>query len=90
MRSASYAYAQHGIRVNSVHPTGVATPMIFNEHMARIFEANPDAGAMSGNLMPVPFVEPVDVTNATLFLVGENARFITGTTLPVDAGFAMM
>lgn len=88
MRSASYAYAQYGIRVNSVHPTGVATPMIFNEHMARVFEANPDAGAMSGNLLPVPFVEPIDVTNAVLYLISDSARYITGTTLPVDAGFA--
>lgn len=90
MRSASYAYAKHGIRVNSVHPTGVATPMIFNEHMARVFEANPDPGAMSGNLLPVPFVEPVDVTNAVLYLVSDGARYVTGVTLPVDAGFAVM
>ncbi|WP_179475759.1 mycofactocin-coupled SDR family oxidoreductase [Mycolicibacterium vinylchloridicum] len=90
MRSASYAYAKHGIRVNSVHPTGVATPMIFNEHMARVFDANPDPSAMAGNLLPVPFVEPADVTNAVVFLVGEKARYITGTSLPVDAGFAVM
>ncbi|OBG83783.1 3-ketoacyl-ACP reductase [Mycobacterium sp. E802] len=90
MRSAAYAYAQHSIRVNSVHPTGVATPMIFNEHMARVFEANPDSSAMTGNLMPVPFVEPLDVTNAVVFLAGEKARYITGVALPVDAGFAIM
>ncbi|OMB77398.1 mycofactocin-coupled SDR family oxidoreductase [Mycolicibacterium conceptionense] len=90
MRSAAYAYAQHNIRVNSVHPTGVATPMIFNEHMAKVFEANPDSSAMTGNLMPVPFVEPLDVTNAVVFLAGEKARYITGVALPVDAGFAIM
>lgn len=90
MRSAAYAYAPHNIRVNSVHPTGVATPMIFNEHMAKVFEANPDSSAMTGNLMPVPFVEPLDVTNAVVFLSGEKARYITGVSLPVDAGFAVM
>ncbi len=90
MRSAAYAYAKHGIRVNSVHPTGVGTPMIFNDHMANLFAANPDASAMSGNLMPVPFIEPIDVTNAVLFLVSDSARYLTGTALPVDAGFATM
>jgi SDR family mycofactocin-dependent oxidoreductase len=90
MRSAAYAYGAHGIRVNSIHPTGVATPMILNEHMARLFEANPDASAMSGNLLPVPFVDPIDVTNAVLFLISDAARHITGVTLPVDAGFAVM
>ncbi|MEV0674755.1 mycofactocin-coupled SDR family oxidoreductase [Mycobacterium sp. NPDC050441] len=89
MRSAAYAYAPHHIRVNSIHPTGVATPMIFNDHMARVLEANPDSSAMSGNLLPVPFVEPIDVTNAVLFLIGDSARYITGMTLPVDAGFAV-
>ncbi|ANI42508.1 mycofactocin-coupled SDR family oxidoreductase [Mycolicibacterium vaccae] len=90
MRSAANAYAQQNIRVNSIHPTGVATPMIFNDHMARVFEANPEGSAMSGNLLPVPFVEPSDVTAAVLFLVSDGARYITGTTLPVDAGFAVM
>jgi SDR family mycofactocin-dependent oxidoreductase len=90
MRSASYAYAPQGIRVNSVHPTGVGTPMIFNDHMAKVFEANPDASAMSGNLLPVPFVEPIDVTNAVLFLISDSGRYITGQTLPVDAGFGAM
>jgi NAD(P)-dependent dehydrogenase (short-subunit alcohol dehydrogenase family) len=49
MRSASCAYAQHNIRVNSEHPTGVATPMIFTEHMARVFES-------SSNLSATPVV----------------------------------
>jgi NAD(P)-dependent dehydrogenase (short-subunit alcohol dehydrogenase family) len=78
MRSAAYAYASQNIRVNSVHPTGVATPMIFNEHMTSLFEANPEGTGMSDNLMPVPYVEAMDVTNAVTFLVSEKARYITG------------
>ena len=83
MRSAANAYAAHHIRVNSVHPTGVATPMIFNEHMATVFTDNPQLAAMSGNLLPVPFVEPVDVSNVVTFLASEKARYITGVTMPV-------
>ncbi|AKK28729.1 mycofactocin-coupled SDR family oxidoreductase [Mycobacterium sp. EPa45] len=90
MRSAANAYAPHNIRVNSVHPTGVATPMIFNEHMAGVFEADPNSSAMAGNLLRVPFVEPVDVTNAVLYLISDTARYVTGVTLPVDAGFGVM
>jgi NAD(P)-dependent dehydrogenase (short-subunit alcohol dehydrogenase family) len=90
MRSAAYAYAKNNIRVNTVHPTGVATPMIFNEHMMRMFEANPEGTGMSGNLLDVPYVEPADVTNAVLFLISDAARYMTGSTLPVDAGFAVM
>jgi NAD(P)-dependent dehydrogenase (short-subunit alcohol dehydrogenase family) len=88
--AASYAHADNNIRVNSVHPTGVATPMIFNEHMARMFEANPEGTGMSGNLLDVPYVEPADVTNAVLFLISDAARYVTGKTMPVDAGFAVM
>ena len=90
MRSAANAYAAQNIRVNSVHPTGVATPMIFNEHMATVFTDNPQLAAMSGNLLPVPFVEAVDVTNVVTFLASENARYITGVAMPVDAGHAAM
>jgi NAD(P)-dependent dehydrogenase (short-subunit alcohol dehydrogenase family) len=64
--------------------------MIFNDHMTNLFAANSDASAMSGNLLPVPYVEPIDVTNAVLFLISASARYLTGTTLPVDAGFGAM
>lgn len=91
MRSAANSYAAHNIRVNSVHPTGVGTPMIFNQHMADVFANNPeDLGAMTGNLLPVPFVEPIDVTNVVEFLVSDKARYITGVTMPVDAGYGVM
>jgi (+)-trans-carveol dehydrogenase/(-)-trans-carveol dehydrogenase len=41
------------------------------------------------NALPVPWVEPVDISNAVLFLASDEARYITGVTLPVDAGFLL-
>lgn len=90
MRSAANAYAKDSIRVNSIHPTGVATPMIINDYMAQRFASTPLSEAMAGNLLPVPFVEPQDVTNAVLWLVSPKARYVTGVMLPVDAGHAVM
>lgn len=88
MRSASYAYAEHNIRVNSVDPTGVATPVIFDERMTHIVDPGSDLRPMAGNPLTVPDVEPSDVTNAVLFLISHTARYITGATLPVGAGAA--
>jgi SDR family mycofactocin-dependent oxidoreductase len=90
MRSAAYAYAQDGIRVNTVHPTGVSTPMVLNEHMGQYFTENPNAATLAANLLPVPFVEPEDVTEAVLYLASDRARYLTGVTLPVDAGYTSM
>lgn len=90
MRSAANAYAQYNIRVNSVHPTGVATPMIMNEFTATRIKENPKGSALSANLLPVPFVESADVTNAVVWLASSKARYITGATLPVDAGHTVM
>lgn len=90
MRSAANAYAPHRIRVNSVHPTGVATPMIMNEYMAEQFAISPISVSMGGNLLPAPYVEAQDVTDAVVWLAGPKSRYITGTALPVDAGHAVM
>ncbi len=90
MRSAANAYAAHSIRVNTVHPTGVSTPMILNDHTLRTFQENPNGAALSANLLPVPFVEAEDVTNVVVFLASPKARYITGVALPVDAGHAVM
>jgi enoyl-[acyl-carrier-protein] reductase (NADH) len=64
--------------------------MIFNEHMATVFAENPQLSAMSGNLLAVPYVEAMDVTNVVTFLASNKARYITGVALPVDAGYAVM
>jgi SDR family mycofactocin-dependent oxidoreductase len=90
MRSAANAYAPHKIRVNSVHPSGVATPMILNDFVVNRMMENPNP-AVSQNLLPdVPLVESRDVTEAVLWLVGPRARYVTGVTVPVDAGHVVM
>jgi SDR family mycofactocin-dependent oxidoreductase len=90
MRSAANAYAPHKIRVNSVNPGGVATPMIINDFVISEMTANPNP-AVSQTLLPdVPLVEAQDVTEAVLWLVSPRARYVTGITVPVDAGHVVM
>jgi SDR family mycofactocin-dependent oxidoreductase len=90
MRSAANAYAPHKIRVNSVHPAGVTTPMILNDFVVNRMLENPNP-AVSQMLLPdVPLVEPQDVTEAVLWLVGPRARYVTGVSIPVDAGHIVM
>ena len=87
MRTWANWLAPHNIRVNSIHPTGVATPMIMNETIEQMMAANPDMGNAMANLMPVPVVESIDISNAVLYLVSDMGRYVSGVTLPVDAGF---
>jgi SDR family mycofactocin-dependent oxidoreductase len=94
MRTLALELAPHMIRVNSLHPTQVDTDMIMNEFTFKLFSPdteNPtieDFGPASQamNALPIPWVEPVDISNALLFLASDEARYITGVTLPVDAG----
>ncbi|MCG3754000.1 mycofactocin-coupled SDR family oxidoreductase [Amycolatopsis sp. Poz14] len=86
MRSLAYWLAPHRIRVNSVHPTGVDTPMLANEVIGTWFAQNPAVAAMAANHMPVEMVESADISNAVLYLVSDDGRYVTGATLPVDAG----
>lgn len=97
MRSYAIELAPHMIRVNTIHPSNVATPMILNEATYKAFRPdleNPTEeealGALAGlNLLPIPYTEPRDISNAVLFLASEEARYITGVALPVDAGGAI-
>ena len=89
MRSFAHWLAPHSIRVNTVHPTGVPTPMITNEVMQAHLRATPATSDRQGNLLPVPMVECRDVSDAVAWLASDAARYITGVTLPVDAGFAV-
>lgn len=87
MRSYANQLAQYSIRVNTVHPTGVNTPMVANEAMQQFLEADPQMGQAMANALPVEMIEPVDISNAILYLVSDAGRYVTGVTLPVDAGF---
>ena len=94
MKALANELAPFGIRVNSVNPTNVATPMLLNDSVYRRFrpdlehpvEADALDGFASLNLMPVPYVQPEDVSNAVIWLCSDAARYLTGVSLPVDAG----
>jgi len=94
MRTLALELAPDMIRVNSIHPTQVDTPMIMNEATWRLFRPdleNPtradfEPASQSMNALPIPWVEAVDISNALLFLASDEARYITGVALPVDAG----
>ena len=76
----------HGIRVNSIHPTGVDTPL--NDGLAAMegMTTQEIAERSAGNLLPVPWIEASDVAEAMRFLVSEKARYMTGTEFVIDAG----
>jgi SDR family mycofactocin-dependent oxidoreductase len=93
MRTLAIELAPHAIRVNAVCPTNVDTPIIHNDHTARLFvpdgDPNPDdleAALRSVNRMPVPWIDPGDVAAAVAWLVSDEARYVTGAVVPVDAG----
>jgi SDR family mycofactocin-dependent oxidoreductase len=89
MRAYANALAAQSVRVNTVHPTGVASPMIMNEAVPRWIEEYPEVGAGLQNAMPVELVECRDIANAVCWLCSDEARFVTGVALPVDAGFSV-
>lgn len=97
MRTLALELAPDMIRVNSIHPTQVDTPMIMNEGTYKLFaphKENPTRedfapASQATNALPIPWVEAVDVSNAVLFLASDEARYITGVPLPVDAGGAL-
>jgi SDR family mycofactocin-dependent oxidoreductase len=85
-KSWAIELAPYGIRVNSLHPTGVNTPM--NDGLAALEGLTPMeiAERSAGNLLPVPWIEPEDVAHAVLYLASDRSRFITGASLVIDAG----
>ncbi|MCB0929612.1 MAG: mycofactocin-coupled SDR family oxidoreductase [Mycobacterium sp.] len=94
MRSFAVELGQHNIRVNSVHPTHVATPMLHNEGTFKMFRPdleNPGPDDMAPicqlfHVLPIPWVQPVDISNGVLFFASDESRYVTGVELPIDAG----
>jgi SDR family mycofactocin-dependent oxidoreductase len=90
MRVYANLLARQNIRVNSIHPSGVDTPMINNEFTRQWLAdlvAQSDSPPDMGNAMPVEVLQADDIANAVAWLVSDQARYITGVTLPVDAGY---
>ena len=94
MRTFAVELGQHSIRVNAVCPTNVNTPMFMNEGTKKLFRPdleNPGvddlaAAAQFMHVLPIGWVEPIDISNAVLFLASDEARYVTGLPVTVDAG----
>ncbi|MDI2030549.1 mycofactocin-coupled SDR family oxidoreductase [Saccharopolyspora sp. TS4A08] len=95
MKTLAKELGEHSIRVNTVNPTNVDTSMIQNGRVWGLFDpSNPAPTKESArsafttvSVLPVPWVETADVSNAVAFLASDEARYITGITMPIDAGF---
>ena len=88
MRTLANELAPHSIRVNTIHPTGVRTKLLDNDHIRDFLAAHPEWDANISNALPVDLVEPEDISNAIVWLASDEGRYVTGVVLPVDAGFA--
>lgn len=94
MKVLAQELAPHGIRVNSINPTNVWTPMLNNDHFRMLFTGGDPNGTIADfaaaattiNALPIPWVDPIDVSNGVLYLASDEARYVTGTTLVIDAG----
>ncbi len=94
MRTLAGELAPYEIRVNSINPTNVNTLMINNPHYNRLFAGGKEDATQQDALealtamhaLPIPFLEPIDVSNAVVYLAGDEGRYITGTTHVIDAG----
>ena len=93
MKQLAVTLAPESIRVNSVHPTGVKSGMTMNEAMMTLALQAAEGGDNSisamQNAMPIDILEPEDISDAVAFLVSDQAKWITGVALPVDAGFCV-
>jgi (+)-trans-carveol dehydrogenase len=94
MRALAVELGPSMIRVNTVHPTNVETPMILNDAIYSAFRPDLESPGVEDikslmtemNAMPLPWVEPIDVSNAILYLASDEARYVTGIALPVNLG----
>jgi SDR family mycofactocin-dependent oxidoreductase len=97
MKSLANELGEYKIRVNSVNPTQVDTKMIQNEGVYRLFRPDLEVPTRddvvdsfaSTNVLPVPWVEPRDISRAIMWLLSDEARYVTGTAVNVDAGYTI-
>jgi SDR family mycofactocin-dependent oxidoreductase len=85
-RALANELATHNVRVNTVHPTGVPTGMNPASLFGLLTEVRPDLAPLFGNALPVQMAEAIDISNAVLFLVSDESRYVTGLEFKVDAG----
>jgi SDR family mycofactocin-dependent oxidoreductase len=94
MKTLALELVQHRIRVNTVHPGAVSTDMFLSDRIFELFRPDLDNPTLEDakdefyklHVLPTPWVEPIDISNAVLWLASDEARFVTGISLPVDAG----
>jgi SDR family mycofactocin-dependent oxidoreductase len=90
MRNLAHELGPHSIRVNTVHPTSVATPMSFNTFFGDWMSAHQElVPFMTENVLPGGALDAADVAEVISWLVSDQARWVTGATIPVDAGFLL-
>lgn len=97
-KSLARELAEYRVRVNAVSPTNVETPMLDNPMMYKVFRPDLEAPTLDDaigtyatiNLWPIPWIQPVDVSNMILFLASEEGRYITGAVLPIDLGASVL
>ena len=96
-RTCAIEVAPHMIRVNTIHPTNIDTDMINNQSTRQAFRPDLDRevtkedmveSATAMNLIPVPWIDSIEISHAVLFLGSDEARFITAAKIPVDAGMS--
>jgi SDR family mycofactocin-dependent oxidoreductase len=85
MRNFAKALGQFGVRVNLVAPQGVRTPMLVNPYFGPSVRDGAPPGWMA-NVMNTDLVEPQDISEAVLWLLSDQARYVTGTSIAVDSG----
>lgn len=97
MKSLAVELGEHSIRVNTVHPTGVNTNLLVNESTFKLFRPDLESPTVEDamdsyyglNILPIPWVEASDVSSVVTFLASDEARYITGSMIPVDAGMSL-
>jgi hypothetical protein len=85
-KAAAIELGEHSIRVNTIHPWGVDTPMGHDDTIYALFEKHPQYAASFASLLPIQLATPDDIADTVLFLAGDDARCITGAQIPVDMG----